>query len=136
MGQARHPLSLALLLLALGLAGPLVGGCGSSSSEQSTQGNPGATDKARGSTAPPGAAAQACAGTAAKAAELRVTGVRCAAGLGVVTAWSTKNDCRADTSRPACTIGGYRCLSATGEHGFAVSCARPGRSISFIARRG
>ena len=135
MGQARHPLSLALVLLALGLAGLLVGGCGSTSSEQSTQGT-GAAGKANGSTAPAGAAAQVCAGTVATAAELRVTGVRCAAGLGVVTAWSTKSDCRADTSRPACTIGSYRCLGSTGEHGFAVSCARPGRSISFVAGRG
>ena len=132
MGQARHPLSLAPVLLALGLAGLLVGGCGSSSSEQNTQGT-GAAGKTKGSTAPAGAAAQACAGTAAKAAELRVTGVRCASGLGVVTAWRAKSNCRADTSRPACTIGGYRCLSAAGEHGFAVSCARPGRSISFVA---
>jgi len=134
MGQARHPLSLALLLMALGLAGLLVGGCGSSA-EQSTQGA-GATGKTKSPTAPAGAVAQTCSGTVAKATELRVTGVRCAVGRGVVTAWSARSDCRADTSRPACTVGGYRCLSATGEHGFAVSCARPGRSISFVARRG
>jgi hypothetical protein len=42
----------------------------------------------------------------------------------------------AKASRSACTVGRYRCLTVTTGRGFAVGCALPGRSISFVARRG
>ena len=125
-----------LPILALAAALALLAGCGSSSSEQSqsqTQPSP----AAKTSTAPIGASAQGCGTTtAAGTGQLRVTGVGCAVGRGVVAAWINKPACSTDTSRPTCTVADYRCIGARTDAGIAVSCATKGRSISFIAKRG
>lgn len=134
MGQARHPLSLALALLALGVAALPIGGCGSSGEGT----NEGMGGSATSSNAPPGAAAQGCTVAVRGVSALRVSGAACASGRSIVAAWSDEDGCRVagEASRTSCTVAGYRCLSASAQSGLAVSCARPGRSISFIARRG
>lgn len=67
-----------------------------------------------------------------------MTGVGCDVGRGVVAAWASKPACAAPAgaSRFSCTIGEYRCLAAASERGIAVSCSRPGSSVTFLARRG
>ncbi len=132
MGLARHPLSLLLVVLAMIGVTLSVGGCGSS--DESTEGTTEAGGGATTSEAPAGAAAENCPGAAAGVADLRVTGVSCDTGRGVVTSWSTKSGCRGGASRTSCAVAAYRCLGARTDRGLAVSCARPGRSISFVAR--
>jgi hypothetical protein len=137
MGQARHPLSLAVVVLVASLVMAFVGGCGSSSNETSTSSSSDERN-APASKAPAGAAARDCAGAAGGVSHLRVTGVDCSTGRGIVASWDRRGDCRAPAgaSRASCGIEGYRCLGAAIAHGLAVSCAGPGRSISFVAKRG
>jgi hypothetical protein len=125
------------MLVAVALAAAAVGGCGSSgggSSSEQAKGSSGASP----ATAPAGASAQACSGAVRGIATLRVAGVGCAIGRGVVAFWSNKAACAgtAGASRVSCTVEEYRCLGAATDRGIAVSCARPGRSISFVAKRG
>jgi len=130
MRGARHPaLSVAAGLLAVTLVATMAGGCGSSSTDSSGEGS-------TKTAAPPGAVAPVCTAAAGVGA-LRVSGVDCATGREVVTAWIAKNPCAtpAGASRTSCTVGAYRCLSVVAERGIEVSCARPGRSISFAVKR-
>jgi hypothetical protein len=89
--------------------------------------------------APPGASARDCGETTVADTEaLRVTGVGCDIGRGVVATWTKAPGCIPDdgASRSACTVHrDYRCLAAATDRGLAVSCARPGSSIAFFARR-
>jgi len=68
--------------------------------------------------------------------------VACTTAVEVVDAWAaeSESDCQltARASRGACTVGRhrYRCLATSTDRGIAVSCSRPGRTISFLARRG
>lgn len=130
MGQARHPLSLLLAVAAVALAS----GCGSSDDGSLSLSSGGARP-----TAPVGATAQTCAvGKVAGAGRIRVSGVRCTFARGIVAAWYSDGTCNeaADGSRVSCLIGDYRCLGTTTDRGLTVSCAVPGRSISFVAQRG
>jgi hypothetical protein len=123
-----------LLLLVLIAPLPIVG-CGSSSSQDSTSQEQTAT--ATTPQAPPGAAVRTCEGTVAGTGELRVTGIGCDVGRGVVAAWANEPSCStADgASRFSCSVyEDYRCLGATTEHGIAVSCTRSGASASFVAQ--
>jgi len=119
-------------------------GCGSGDSEPSqtaasTQGateTQAATEELEGS-APAGAEARGCRGGGADVSDLRVTGIDCATGQAVAAVWSGNASCASPSggSRFACSVRGYRCLGAATERGIAVGCARPGRSIAFVARR-
>jgi hypothetical protein len=116
------------------LATVLVAGCGSGGSEGSE-----ATTREQATTAAPaGASARSCTGVQAGIEGLRVTGVDCGAGRAIAAAWSGDATCASPASRSrfACSVRGYRCLGANGERGIAVSCARPGRSVAFVAKRG
>jgi hypothetical protein len=128
MRCARHPLSPASIALALTLA-VMGSGCGSSDTSDSS---------AAGEAAPAGAVAKSCPDPVTGAESLRVTGVDCASGRDVAAAWGNYRACfpTGEASRTSCTVGEYRCLGATSDRGVAVSCASPGRSISFLARRG
>jgi hypothetical protein len=122
------------LLLPVLAAALLTAGCGSSDEREPT-----ATATATSPAAPPGASARTCEGTVAGTAELRVTGVGCDVGRGVVAAWANEPSCSPEggASRSSCSVyDEYRCLGAATERGTAVSCARPGSSIAFIAQRG
>jgi hypothetical protein len=130
MRGARHPASsLGTGMLAVALVALLASGCGSSG----TNSGEGSTK----TTAPRGAMALTCAGAPAGVEALRVSGVDCAAGRQVASAWTEKNGCGAvpGASRTSCTAGIYHCLGIATERGLAISCARPGRSISFLAKR-
>lgn len=126
------------LVLAAALCAAAIGGCGSSGGESSESSGGEPTARATTPTAPPGASARACDVAAAGAEQVRVTGVDCHAARRVIAAWASKPDCAspAGASRSSCTVGEYRCLAAATERGIAVSCARPGGSIAFVARRG
>jgi hypothetical protein len=124
-------MSPAHLLLALTTA-LLIAGCGSSEESEPTA-------TATTPAAPAGASARSCEGTVAGTSELRVTGVGCDVGHAVVAAWADKSACTpaSDASLGSCSIyDGYRCIGATTDRGVAVSCARTGSSVAFIAERG
>jgi hypothetical protein len=118
-------------MLAVALVAILASGCGSSGTKSSEEGS---TTK---TAAPPGAAVLACTGAPVGVGTLRASGVGCATSRQVAAGWTAKNACgaHADTSRTSCTVGAYRCLGIATEHGLAVSCTRPGHSISFVAKR-
>jgi hypothetical protein len=135
-------LAASLVLVAV-LATGLLAGCGSGGSTRSTlKTQP--TTAVRGSgeepaePAPAGASARSCTVGETGIEDLRVTGVDCGAGQAVAAAWSGNAACAspASGSRFACSVRGFRCLGAVTERGVAVSCARRGRSIAFVARRG
>lgn len=132
---------LPILSVAVTLA-VLATGCGSSdnsSSESSNAAEGPPTATATTPAAPPGASARSCEGTVAGTGQLRVTGIGCDVGRGVVAVWANKPACSspADASRFSCSVyDGYRCLGAATERGIAVSCARPGSSVAFVAKRG
>jgi hypothetical protein len=114
-------------MLAMALVAILASGCGSSDTNPSGEGS-------TKTAAPPGAAALACPGAPARVEALRASGVSCATGRQVAAAWTAKDACRthAGASRTSCTADDYRCLATATEHRLAVSCARTGRSISFV----
>jgi hypothetical protein len=87
-----------------------------------------------GSSAPVGAAAKSCDGGAEA---LRVTGVSCRSGRRVMNGWQRTRSCAppANAARSGCAAGRYSCASVRTDRGVAVSCARSGRSIAFIAKR-
>ncbi len=115
----------------------LLPGCGSSDksgTEVETAGSSSATP-----AAPAGASARSCEGVVASAGRLRVTGIGCDVGRGIVATWVNKPACARPegASRYSCTVyRGYRCQGAATERGIAVSCARHGRSLAFVAKRG
>lgn len=131
MGRARHlSASIGACVLAAALIGLFATGCGSSESGSSS----GEAPQSR--PAPPGATARSCTVSARGASELRATGAACSNAAEVVGAWAAEGGCRltARASRSACAVGRYRCLATASGRGLAVSCARPGRSISFVFR--
>jgi hypothetical protein len=141
VSPSRHsPLALAAVAVALTA---LAIGCGSDGSgsgygsRDSTAEQPTAT--ATTPPAPPGATARDCGRTTVAGTEgLRVTGIGCDVGRGVVAAWTRTRSCStpAGASRYACTVHeDFRCLGASADGGIAVSCSRPGGSLSFIAKR-
>lgn len=130
MSRARYPLSLVSAGLGLSLA--LASGCGSS---QETV--PSEAGGAHAPTAPIGARVRSCTGAVGGTGHLRVTGVGCAVGRGIVAAWTRRATCAAPSgsSRSACAIVDYHCQAVATPSGLAVNCARPSRSISFRAKR-
>lgn len=130
-------LAAVLLAATAALTIALLAGCGDeeSGTESSTQPAP----KAKSSTAPAGASAQECKGGAGAKVKLRATGIPCSVAVDLTKAWKQGKGCAPApaASRSSCEIlGGYRCLSVVTERGVSVSCARPGRSIAFTAKRG
>ncbi len=128
---------LASAIAIVALAAALLGGCGSSSDGGASSGGSTAAPKASESGAPAGASAQACVLNVDGASGLRVTGISCGKGQKTAIAWQRDASCRpADGgSQAGCTVGGYRCIATATDRGLAVSCARPGRSIAFTAKR-
>ena len=133
------PARLLVLLVLAALTVTAASGCGSSGGggDESTDARTTAT--ATTPPAPPGASARSCEGTVTGTGQVRVTGIGCDVGRGVVAAWANKPGCSepARASRFSCAVHeGYRCLGAATDRGVAVSCARPGSSIAFVAKRG
>ena len=89
-----------------------------------------------GAEGPTGITPRVCRNTGEEALLMRVTGVSCSKGRQIAAGWHSKSGCApaSGESRSACTINGFRCLTAVAGQGLAVTCARPERSIAFIAR--
>jgi hypothetical protein len=128
------------LLVSILAVAALLSGC--DSSQDGSAGPPSEREPTATATtpaAPPGATARGCGETTvAGTAQLRVTGVGCDVGRGIVAAWANEPACSPTqgASRSSCSVrDGYRCLGAAAGQGLAVSCARPGSSIAFVARR-
>lgn len=56
----------------------------------------------------------------------------------VRSAWERNPDCRHPhgASRWGCSVDPYRCQGVVTDRGWSISCAKPGKSIAFIVRRG
>jgi hypothetical protein len=134
-------------LAAMRLLGPILAvaaialaaaGCGSSSDETGTAANPPASNSTTpgGQKAPVGVRAKSCTIGRASGGVLRVTGVSCELGRSVVAGWYKDSACSSPqgASRTSCKLGKFTCLGAATDSGLAVSCAGPGRSVSFIGR--
>lgn len=126
---------LALPIVLLALAAALVAGCGDSGEDSGLGGSKGT--EANDSSAPAGAAAQACALDVGGTQNLRAAGVSCGEAQRVALGWQRGGACAlpAGTSRSGCSVRSYRCLAAVTDRGLAVSCGRPGRSVAFLAPR-
>jgi hypothetical protein len=120
----------------LALAAALLAGCGSSGDGSTSTGS--APPSSSGATAPAGASAQSCETQAVDAEALRATGLGCDQAGRLMLAWQRDPGCAPakGASRSSCTVSSYRCLGVVAAEGVAVSCAQPGRSIAFVARRG
>ena len=136
--RLARPLSLALLLAAL-----LAVGCGSDSNGDGDSsgggGSASETSEEGEDRVPAGATATSCeAEIDGIDGSLRVTGVDCDAAGEIASGWVADRGCASpsDASRVSCKVDGYRCLGARIGPGIAVSCARPERSIAFVAKRG
>jgi hypothetical protein len=121
-------MKLAAPLLIAALAAALLAGCGSSDEEE-TQ---------RTANAPTGASAAPCDTYAVDVANLRVTRLSCKQGRQVMFGWQRAEGCGliGSASRGACSVRSYRCLAIRADRGISVSCAQPGRSVAFVAKRG
>jgi hypothetical protein len=126
---------LATPLAYLALAAGLLAGCGSSSESTGTGSSSSGTHT---STAPAGASVRACPLNIAGTQRLRATGVSCGEAQRVALTWWGSAGCTAKpgASHSACSVRGYRCIGTAADRGLAVSCARPGRAVSFTVRRG
>jgi hypothetical protein len=120
--------AIAALLLIGALA--LLAGCGSSSDESETHTVVNPSPPARTSTSP-GGLAKACPG----GDRLRVSQLSCTEGHKIAVAWRGNPKCSspAGASRYSCKAVGLTCLGATADAGIVVTCAGPGRSVSFIS---
>ncbi|MGV1047084.1 MAG: hypothetical protein ACOYD4_00975 [Solirubrobacterales bacterium] len=130
----RLAVPIAIAVLAASLAG-----CGGSSpGTGSTATGSTAAPQGGAATAPAGASAQSCETQAVDAEALRATGASCEEARQVMFAWQRDSGCAgsAGASHAACTVRSYRCIATRADRGLAVSCAGPGRSIAFIAKRG
>jgi hypothetical protein len=130
----------AVATLALLLVAALLAGCGGSSvpTEETRELTFESEAGESPGGAPPGAAARSCEALAADAEALRATGLSCERARRAMHGWQREPACAlpADASRGGCRASGYRCQALRGDRGVAVSCARAGESIAFIARRG
>lgn len=127
---------LAVPIAIIALAVALLSGCGGSG-EDSGSGSTDTAEVSGSSGAPAGAAAHACALDAAGTSALRATAVSCGDAQRLALAWHRNGACAppAGASRAACTVRSYRCLATVTGRGLSVSCARPNRSVAFLADR-
>jgi hypothetical protein len=133
MTECRRPVTRAILLITAIAAALALAACGSDddSGDTATQ----ETTVQSVGAAPIGASARSCP-TDGALTELRAAGVGCDTARKVMVTWNQPR-CLPESgaSRSQCTVGGYRCQAVRTERGLAVSCARPGKSISFLRRR-
>lgn len=124
-------------LAVLALAAALLLGCGGSSSQESSTAG-GAQSQGGTSTAPAGASVRHCRSGEAGVTGLKATGTTCNEARHVMLGWTHSSACRPPqgASRSSCPALSFRCLATATDHGWSVGCAKPGRSIAFIARRG
>ena len=121
---------LSALLATLICAALIVGGCGGGGS--STGGGSTGPKKATAPNAPAGSKVVACGGGDA---QLRTVGIGCDTARTTMRRWQGTPSCalRGDTSRGSCALGDLRCQALRADRGIAVSCARAGADIAFVA---
>jgi hypothetical protein len=112
----------------------LVAGCGGGSSGGSN--STAAPKKATAPNAPAGSKVVACKESAEDVAGLRATAVDCGTADRIMRRWANHRSCALaeGASRGSCSLGSFRCQTVRADSGVAVSCARPGGDIAFIAR--
>ena len=126
----------AIALTALGIAAALlVTGCGSGSSSSSTV-PAGAGKKATAPNAPAGSKVIACKEGEVEMEQLRATAVGCGSAREAMRRWERSHVCTLGKSgsRSSCLLGTFRCQAVRVDRGAAVTCARPGGDVSFVAK--
>lgn len=145
----RSSALLAVLVCATALlAAGCGGGSGSSSAPAGTNGGgtgangggagangDGAAKKATAPNAPAGSKVIACGEGAVDMEQLRATAVDCGSARETMRRWGRSRACALGqgASRGSCSLGGFRCQAVRIGKGAAVSCARPGGDVSFVA---
>jgi hypothetical protein len=128
----------AIALTALGIAAALlVTGCGGGSDSGSTSSTaPGGGKRATAPNAPVGSKVVACKKGEVEMEQLRATAVDCAAARTTMRRWASSHTCTLgkSDSRSSCSLGSFRCQAVRVDRGAAVTCARPGGDVSFIAK--
>jgi hypothetical protein len=115
----------------------LAAGCGGGSDAGSnTTTPPGAPKKATAPNAPAGSKVIACKESAADVEGLRATAVDCGTADRIMRRWEKHRSCALaeGASRGSCSLGSFRCQTVKADRGVAVSCARPGGDIAFVAK--
>jgi hypothetical protein len=132
---------LAALTAVLFCAALLAAGCGGGGSGGSNSTAPpaggGVPKKATAPNAPAGSKVVACEEGAAEVEGLRATAVDCGTADRIMRRWQNHRSCALaeSTSRGSCALGSFRCQAVSTDAGAAVSCARPGGDIAFVAKK-
>ncbi len=141
-------LSVATLLAVLVAAALLLAGCGGSGSEGSSStapeggagtGESGVPKKATAPNVPAGSEVISCSGGSGGVMQLRATAIDCGTARTTMRRWESSGACGpsgGSGSRSSCSLGDFRCQAVKVDRGIAVSCARPGADVSFIAKSG
>jgi hypothetical protein len=134
-------LSAALLFVCVAvLAAGCGGGSGSGGSSTAPPaggtGQGGAPKKATAPNAPAGSKVVACTEGRVETVQLRATAVDCGTARATMARWERSHACTLgrSSSRSSCALGGFRCQAVRSGRGAAVSCARPGGDVSFVAK--
>jgi hypothetical protein len=132
-------LAAAVVCVVLVVAGCGGGGsAGSNSTAPPAGGGAGeeAPKKATSPNAPAGSKVVACKVGAVDMEGLRAAAVGCGSARATMRQWGRSHACTLgkDDSRGSCSLGGFRCQAVRTDRGTAVSCARPGVDVSFIAK--
>jgi hypothetical protein len=134
------PLAVLLACAAL-LATGCGGGSGSGGSSTAPSGGGGAGQgaapkKATAPNAPAGSKVVSCKEGRVETVQLRATAVDCGTARATMAGWERSHACTLgrSSSRSSCSFGGFRCQAVRADRGAAVSCARPGGDVSFIAK--
>jgi hypothetical protein len=123
----------AIAVVTLG-AGLLAAGCGGEGSGGSNTTAP--PKAATAPNAPAGSKVVACEESAVGVEGLRATAVDCDTADRIMRRWAKHRSCALaeGASRGSCDLGSFRCQTVQTGDGVAVSCARPGGDIAFIAK--
>lgn len=126
--------SVATVLAVLVAAALFVAGCGGGGSEgSSSTGQEGGAKKATAPNAPAGSKVISCSGGAM---QLRATALDCGTARTTMQHWERSHACGlgGGDSRGSCSLGGFRCQAVKVDRGVAVSCAKPGADVAFLAK--
>jgi hypothetical protein len=125
-------------LLAAGCGGGDSGGSNTTTPPGAGTNNGGTPKKATAPNAPAGSKVVDCKESAADVEGLRAAAVSCDLARATMLRWGRAGACELadDASRGSCSLGGFRCQAVRADRGVAVSCARPGGDVAFIATEG
>jgi hypothetical protein len=128
----------ALAALAVLTAALLLAGCGggSGSGTEGTHPAPTGSGTAKKATAPNAPTGSKVVSCPAGGEQLRATAVGCGTARATMRDWQGSQSCALGKgdSRRSCSLGDFRCQAVKVDRGAAVSCARAGGDVSFIAK--